>query len=86
MVYLSDHYRPELHYMRGPGPKWLEKHAVQLGANVIAGERGYHPKTPTLIRRIELSSRRWLPARWRVRRATQDVQCDLSDQLGPWAV
>lgn len=24
---LSDHYRPELHYMRGPGPKWREKHA-----------------------------------------------------------
>ena len=22
-----DHYRPELHYMRGPGPKWREKHA-----------------------------------------------------------
>jgi hypothetical protein len=22
-------YRPELHYMRGPGPKWQEKH---LGA------------------------------------------------------
>src|ERR1043166_7552117 len=21
-----DTYRPELHYMRGPGPKWLEKH------------------------------------------------------------
>ena len=21
------HYRPELHYMRGPGPKWFEKHA-----------------------------------------------------------
>ena len=19
-------YRPELYYMRGPGPKWLEKH------------------------------------------------------------
>jgi len=19
-------YRPELHYMRGPGPKWREKH------------------------------------------------------------
>ena len=19
---LGDHYRPELHYMRGPGPKW----------------------------------------------------------------
>jgi hypothetical protein len=23
---LTKHYRPELHYMRGPGPKWLEKH------------------------------------------------------------
>lgn len=20
-------YRPEMHYMRGPGPKWREKHA-----------------------------------------------------------
>jgi hypothetical protein len=25
---LSDSYRPELHYMRGPGPKWRAKHAV----------------------------------------------------------
>jgi hypothetical protein len=24
---LVDPYRPELHYMRGPGPKWREKHA-----------------------------------------------------------
>ncbi len=24
---LFDPYRPELHYMRGPGPKWHEKHA-----------------------------------------------------------
>jgi len=23
-----DTYRPELHYMRGPGPKWLEKHGA----------------------------------------------------------
>jgi hypothetical protein len=23
---LADNYRPELHYMRGPGPKWREKH------------------------------------------------------------
>jgi len=22
---LTDPYRPELHYMRGPGPKWHEK-------------------------------------------------------------
>ena len=26
-VRLFDHYRPELHYMRGPGPKWRAKHA-----------------------------------------------------------
>jgi hypothetical protein len=24
---IFDRYRPELHYMRGPGPKWHEKHA-----------------------------------------------------------
>jgi hypothetical protein len=24
---LFDGYRPELHYMRGPGPKWHAKHA-----------------------------------------------------------
>jgi hypothetical protein len=23
---LLESYRPELHYMRGPGPKWREKH------------------------------------------------------------
>lgn len=23
--WISDPYRPELHYMRGPGPKWHEK-------------------------------------------------------------
>jgi hypothetical protein len=23
---VGDHYRPELHYMRGPGPKWHAKH------------------------------------------------------------
>jgi hypothetical protein len=23
---LADPYRPELHYMRGPGPKWHAKH------------------------------------------------------------
>jgi hypothetical protein len=24
---MFDPYRPELHYMRGPGPKWRERHA-----------------------------------------------------------
>ncbi len=25
-----DPYRPELHYMRGPGPKWREKYRAPL--------------------------------------------------------
>lgn len=28
---LSDPYRPERHYMRGPGPKWREKHGLSAG-------------------------------------------------------
>ena len=27
MGVLGSRYRPELHYMRGPGPKWYERHA-----------------------------------------------------------
>jgi hypothetical protein len=27
MKHLFDPYQPELHYMRGPGPKWRERHA-----------------------------------------------------------
>jgi hypothetical protein len=27
--HLFDTYRPELYYMRGPGPKWHEKHGQQ---------------------------------------------------------
>jgi len=29
---MFDPYRPELHYMRGPGPKWREKHGDQRPA------------------------------------------------------
>lgn len=28
MTSIFDPYRPELHYMRGPGPKWREKHRL----------------------------------------------------------
>ncbi|MBR0874762.1 hypothetical protein JQ633_30700 [Bradyrhizobium tropiciagri] len=27
---VRDSYRPELHYMRGPGPKWRAKHRNRL--------------------------------------------------------
>jgi hypothetical protein len=26
-------YRPERHYMRGPGPKWRERHGVSVWAH-----------------------------------------------------
>jgi hypothetical protein len=26
----SDRYRPELHYMRGPGPKWRAKYQAHM--------------------------------------------------------
>jgi hypothetical protein len=29
---LSDRYRPDRHYMRGPGPKWREKHGMSASA------------------------------------------------------
>jgi hypothetical protein len=36
---LHDPYRPELHYMRGPGPKWREKHSqVYASAGREIGE------------------------------------------------
>jgi hypothetical protein len=31
---ILDPYRPELHYMRGPGPKWREKQA-RAGSRMI---------------------------------------------------
>jgi len=36
---LLDPYRPELHYMRGPGPKWREKHAAYAPANAARSRR-----------------------------------------------
>ena len=43
---LSKSYRPELHYMRGPGPRWREKNAV--------------PTSSPSDRKLELPSSSWL--------------------------
>jgi hypothetical protein len=32
MQALTDPYRPELHYMRGPGPKWRARNSAQRPA------------------------------------------------------
>ena len=45
---LFDTYRPELHYMRGPGPKWQEKH----------GQAAHDDQPPTTRRFQFLKSRR----------------------------
>jgi hypothetical protein len=42
----SKPYRPELHYMRGPGPRWREKNT--------------EPTCPPTDRRLELPNSSWL--------------------------
>jgi hypothetical protein len=85
MRYLSDRYRPELHYMRGPGPKWLEKQAGRSGPIVVPSEG--HQRTSSLTRRIELTLRRLLPVRWRASHAaSHELAWDPADRLGPWSV
>jgi hypothetical protein len=32
IAHLFDRYRPERHYMRGPGPKCFEKHDLSVSA------------------------------------------------------
>jgi hypothetical protein len=34
---LFNNYRPERHYMRGPGPKWRAKHGTDCDVRVTSG-------------------------------------------------
>ena len=36
---IFDSYRPELHYMRGPGPRWREKHAHATSSLSLSRQR-----------------------------------------------
>jgi hypothetical protein len=36
---LFDPYRPEFHYMRGPGPRWREKHGEMPARQIKAPNR-----------------------------------------------
>jgi hypothetical protein len=38
-------YRPDLHYMRGPGPKWHAKYG-NLAPRISSGERTTEPTLP----------------------------------------
>jgi hypothetical protein len=49
---VRDSYRPELHYMRGPGPKWRAKHQRWLKFDSEAGlPAKQHQLSPVYERR-----------------------------------
>ena len=49
---VRDSYRPELHYMRGPGPKWRAKHQPWLRfASEAVPPTGQHLLLPVYVRR-----------------------------------
>jgi hypothetical protein len=49
---VRDSYRPELHYMRGPGPKWRAKHqpGPRFGSGAVL-PAGQHQQVPVYVRR-----------------------------------
>ena len=49
---IRDSYRPELHYMRGPGPKWRAKHRrwLRLDSAAVSPD-GQRQLSPVHIRR-----------------------------------
>jgi hypothetical protein len=49
---VRDSYRPEVHYMRGPGPKWRAKHQPWLRFDSEAvPPGGQHELSPVHVRR-----------------------------------
>jgi hypothetical protein len=55
---VRDSYRPGLHYMRGPGPKWRAKHQPWLGVDPQpAPSAGQHQMSPLDARRRHAASR-----------------------------
>ncbi len=54
---VRDSYRPELHYMRGPGPKWRAKHQPWLKFDALAvPAAGRHQLSPLYVRGREAAS------------------------------
>jgi hypothetical protein len=48
---VRDCYRPEVHYMRGPGPKWRAKHRAWLRFDAEAVRPGgQHDLSPVYVR------------------------------------
>jgi hypothetical protein len=54
---VRDSYRPELHYMRGPGPKWRAKHQRWLKCGSVATPpAGQHQLSPLHVRRRDAAN------------------------------
>jgi hypothetical protein len=54
---VRDSYRPELHYMRGPGPKWRAKHQPwpRFDSDVVP-QAGQHQLSPVNVRRCDAAN------------------------------
>jgi len=53
---VRDSYRPELHYMRGPGPKWRARHQAWFGQGLdseAVAPGGQGELFPVLLRRSD---------------------------------
>ena len=50
---VRDSYRPELHYMRGPGPKWRAKHLVGTGLEQDRTRHSRFGKDSEAVLRVE---------------------------------
>ncbi len=54
---VRDSYRPELHYMRGPGPKWRARHQAWLIVDARAvPPAGEHQPSSLYARRRDVAS------------------------------
>jgi hypothetical protein len=54
---VRDSYRPELHYMRGPGPKWRAKHQPWLRSDSEAvPPGGQRELSPAFVRRRDAAN------------------------------
>lgn len=55
---VRDSYRPGLHYMRGPGPKWRAKHQPWPGFDSEAGSpAGQHQPSPIYVSHRDAAKR-----------------------------
>ena len=60
-------YRPERHYMRGPGPKWLEKHGIGVDrVDAVMDSRRPHERLPANMIRTAIICDRFVSARQRL--------------------